>query len=252
VSGKKAKRAAKETVPDEVRKAVTALLGGGKAADLALFGRMVADLPEKNIDAAAQVAHALSTHRVSVEFDYYTAVDDLKPDDTAGADMIGTIEFNSACFYRYANVDLGQLLHNLVDENPVRSDEKLARTTLEAFIRASVAAIPTGKQNSMAAQNPPSFVMAVVRESGPWSLANAFLQPARPDATGDLVGKSIDQLDDYWGRLTRMYGTKGIVGTWYVALDAGGVKHLGKACDFDALVESLMAKVSFATGGASA
>src|SRR5207244_1071238 len=83
-----------------------AKLNGTRAADLALFGRMLADLQDDSIDAAAQVAHALSTNKVSVEFDYYTAVDDLKPDDTAAADMVGTVEFNSACYYRYANVNL--------------------------------------------------------------------------------------------------------------------------------------------------
>ena len=67
---------------------------------------MLADMPEKNQNAACQVAHAISSHSVEREFDFYTAVDDLKPDDTAGADMMGTVEFNSACFYRYAVVDL--------------------------------------------------------------------------------------------------------------------------------------------------
>src|SRR6185503_11754224 len=102
----------------------------------------LADLPERNISAACQVAHALSTNKVSMEFDYYTAIDDRKPDDTAGADMIGTVEFNSACFYRYANLDVDQLRANLGD------DTALARQTVEAFVRASVSAIPTGKQNS--------------------------------------------------------------------------------------------------------
>lgn len=97
-------------------------------------------------------AHAISTHKVAVEFDYFTAVDDLQPSSEIGASMIGTVEFNSACFYRYANVNAKLLLDNL------GGDEKLGRKTIEAFIRSSVAAIPTGKQNSMAAQNPPSFV----------------------------------------------------------------------------------------------
>src|SRR5918912_1293514 len=99
---------------------------------------MLADLPERNSDAACQVAHALSTNKVAMEMDYYTAVDDLKPDDTMGADMIGTVEFNSSCFYRYANVDLGQLERNL------QNDQELARRTVEAFLRAAVEAIPTG------------------------------------------------------------------------------------------------------------
>ncbi len=236
----KGKRDAKADTPPTLRDAVEKLLDGGKAADVALFGRMLADLPEKNIDAACQVAQALSTNKVSIEFDYYTAVDDIKPKDTMGADMIGIVEFNSACFYRYANVDLDQLAKNL------NGDEALARKTLEAFIRASVTAIPTGKQNSMAAQNPPSFIMAVVRERGLWSLANAFLNPARADATGDLIRKSLERLDHYWGSLNRMYGTEGISGNWFVGLQAEGLKHLRTSvANFDDLVKAVMAKINF-------
>lgn len=205
---KEEKKSGKEAIPAEVRNTFLQVLDGGKAADIGLFGRMLADLPDKNVDAACQVAHAISTHKVSVEFDYYTAIDDLKPDETPGADMIGTVEFNSACFYRYANVDLDQLVANLDD------DEELARKTLEAFLRAAVEAIPTGKQNSMAAQNLPSLVMAVARNSGLCSLANAFVQPVRPDSEGDLVRNSITALDAFWGKLARMYGSAGVAGTW--------------------------------------
>ena len=74
---------------------------------------MIADRPDWNVDAACQVAHAVSTNRVAVEFDFYTAIDDLKKNDTAGSDMMGTIAFNSACFYRYLVVDIGDLVKNL-------------------------------------------------------------------------------------------------------------------------------------------
>lgn len=217
----RSKKEAQKEIPDEVRKAVEAILDGGKAADLALFGRMIADLPDKSCDAAAQVAHAISTNRVSPEFDYYTAVDDLNPKADTGAGMIGTVEFNSACFYRYSNVDLAQLANNLKD------DRDLATRTLEAFIRASIEAIPSGKQNSMAAQNPPSFVMAVVRRAGLWSLANAFLRPVAADENNDLAKKSIGRIDQYWGALTRMYGTSAIGGVNFVAIDPPETPNLG-------------------------
>jgi len=219
-SAKQAKKAGKDAIPPAVGKAMEGVLNGGKAADLALFGRMLADLPDRNIDAACQVAHALSTNKVSMEFDFYTAVDDLKPDDTAGADMLGTVEFNSACFYRYANVDLGALLKNL------DGDLELARQTVEAFLRASVLAVPTGKQNSMAAQNPPSLVMAVVRERGLWSLANAFVKPVAPNKDGDLVGRSVQALDSYWGKLTTMYGAKQLHGIWAASMEDVKTTHL--------------------------
>jgi CRISPR system Cascade subunit CasC len=175
-------------------------LDGGGAADLALFGRMLADLPEKNIDAAAQVAHAISTHEVTTQFDYYTAVDDLKPEETAGADMIGTVEFNSACYYRYANVDLDQLRSNL------KNDWELAVNTVAAFVQASIEAIPTGKQNSFAAHNPPALIVALLRRRGSWSLANAFLKPVRPGRDGDLVCASARALDEHWKELVDLYG----------------------------------------------
>ena len=218
----KSKKEAQKEVPVEVRRQVEALFDGGKAADLALFGRMIADLPDKNRDAAAQVAHAISTNRVSPDFDYYTAIDDLNPRQETGAGMIGTVEFNSACFYRYSNVDLKQLSSNL------KHDQDLARRTLEAFLRASVEAIPSGKQNSMGAQNPASFVMTVVRRAGLWSLANAFLKPVEPDEEDDLVKRSIARIDRYWGTLTRMYGACGIEGVHFAAIDAGRTSNLGE------------------------
>jgi len=200
-------------------KALTDALDGGKAVDLALFGRMLADRPELNVDAASQVAHALSTNKVSTEFDFFTAVDDIKPQDTAGADMLGTVEFNSACFYRYSNLDLTQLARNL------QGDEELARTALEAFLRASISAVPTGKQNSMAAHNPPSLVYIMVRENGLQNLANAFVRPVRAGAD-DLVTNSVAALDAYCGRLATMYGTESVRGAWLCTLDGQKLQHL--------------------------
>jgi CRISPR system Cascade subunit CasC len=214
------KKAGAEAVPAEVRKALLEVLNGGRAADLALFGRMLADLPEKNIDAASQVAHAISTNKVSMEFDFYTAVDDLRPEDTQGSDMLGTVEFNSACFYRYANIDVEQLKKNL------ESDEELAHKTIAAFMRAAVTAVPSGKQNSMAAQNPPSFVFVVARDAGLWSLVNAFVKPVRPTQDGDLIENSVQALDEYWGQLATMYGDEQIRGKWVASLTPNGLTHL--------------------------
>lgn len=201
LKGKKpAKDQAKKAITDSARKQLENALDGARSADIALFGRMLADLPQGNVDAASQVAHAISTHQVTADFDYYTAVDDRKPEDTAGADMIGTVEFNSACFYRYANIDVGQLEKNL------GGDKGLAVATVRAFLRASRDAIPTGKQNSFAARNLPSFVFAVVRESGFCSLANAFVRPVRPRGEEDLVQISIDSLTRHWNDLATIYG----------------------------------------------
>lgn len=231
---KKAKKANKAALSKEVQQALLNALDG-RSADVALFGRMLADLPDKNVDAASQVAHAISTHRVATEFDFYTAVDDLKPDDTAGADMLGTVEFNSACFYRYSNIDVDQLIENL------GGDVDLARATVEAFLWASIHAIPTGKQNSMAAQNPPSFVMAVARDRGLWSLANAFVNPVAPAHDGDLIERSVDALEAYWSNLVRVYGGE-LRGTWCINVnprELGPLEEL-RVDTFEELVDAVV------------
>lgn len=171
------------------------------APDIALFGRMLADKTELNIDAACQVAHAISTHRVNMEMDFYTAVDELQKadeDEGAGAGMMGFTNFNSSCFYRYACIHFDQLVENL------GKDTDLARRTVEGFLRAAIDAIPTGKQNSFAAQNPTSLAVALVREDGKsWNLANAFEEPVRARRETGIIVPSIEALDSYWSELTR-------------------------------------------------
>ncbi|MBN2002691.1 MAG: type I-E CRISPR-associated protein Cas7/Cse4/CasC [Anaerolineae bacterium] len=179
------------------------------APDIALFGRMLAEKPDLNLDAACQVAHAISTHRVTMEMDFFTAVDELLQEDEenteTGAGMMGFTGFESACFYRYARLDWGQLLKNL------DGDVALARRTVEAFLRA-VEAIPTGKQNTFAAHNPPSFRLAVAREGGfAWSLANAFEKPVHPRGDSGLVTPSVEALEKYWSeQLLAVYGADSI------------------------------------------
>lgn len=206
-SGKGRKKASKVAIPKDIQEATLKALDGSRAADLALFGRMLADLPERNIDGAAQVAHAISTHAVQFEYDYYTAVDDLNPADETGAGMIGTIEFNSATFYRYTNLDVSELAKNL------GGDQELVTEAVRAYAQAFVTAIPTGKQNSFAAQNPPSAALAVLREHSRWSLANAFVQPIGLSDPRGLMQASIEEMIGYLDRLTGMYGDKGIVAT---------------------------------------
>jgi CRISPR system Cascade subunit CasC len=228
---------------EEVHKELGKEFKGGitSAPDVALFGRMLASKTgiDIHVDAACQVAHALSTHKVGIEFDFFTAVDDLQPKEETGAGMMGTVEFNSACFYRYANVDVEQLKSNL------GNDEELAKRTIEAFLRAFVAAIPTGKQNSMAAQNPPSFIFAVVREGGLWSLANAFVTPVRADGKDGLVVKSREALEKYWERISAVYGDSAIRAKCAVSVDAGK-SSLPDAGSFEGLIKSVMAGVAFA------
>jgi len=203
-----------KTMAELVAPLIKETRGRTSAPDIALFGRMLADQPELGLEAACQVAHAISTHRVTMEMDYYTAVDDLLQDDEAGAGMVGFTGFNSACFYRYARISWDQLVDNL------NRDQALARRTVEGFIRAAIAAVPSGKQNSMAAHNPPSLVLGVVRNNGMgWSLVNAFEKPVYPKSSSGLIEPSVERLDSYWGRLCEVYGQDSITAAAALPLD---------------------------------
>lgn len=197
---KKTKKEAKASLPPEIVKEAKALLNGQKAVDVAMFGRMLADMPGVNQDAACQVAHAISTHKVEREFDYFTAVDDKAEKGEPQVEMISQNEFNSATFYRYAVIDAAKLVKNLQD------DKQLALTGIRAFVQAMARAIPTGKQNTFAAHNPPSFVGVVLRHASPFNLANAFEKPVWPKADKELTSLSVAELAKHDAQLTAFYG----------------------------------------------
>jgi CRISPR system Cascade subunit CasC len=232
----KAKKQAAQGIDPEIRKTLDKVFDGGKALDVALFGRMLADLPEKNQNAACQVAHAISTHAVEREFDFYTAVDDLKPEDTAGADMMGTVEFNSACFYRYAVVDWAKLNENL------QGDGDLPAKGLRAFLEGFVIAEPTGKQNTFAAHNPPEFVLATVRRNtAPRNLANAFETAIRP--RDGLTRKSAEALLAKAKTLQAAYG--GEVAAFALDLTGAELADVAQPVpSLQALLDAVMAEVA--------
>ena len=236
-AGKAKKDAARQADPD-LKKALDKIFDGGKAIDLALFGRMLADMPEKNQDAACQVAHAISTHPVEREFDFYTAVDDLKPEDSAGADMIGTVEFNSACFYRYALVDWGKFVENL------QGDAALAKTGLHAFLEGFVLAEPTGKQNTFAAHNPPEFVVISVRHNtAPRNLANAFETAVRVKKDESLTKVSAAKLAEKAKVFQAAFG--GEEKTFVLNLAGAAIDGFGLTVP---TLEQLLSKVQEAVG----
>lgn len=135
--------------------------------EIALFGRMVANAPDINVDAACQVAHAISTHAATVEHDYYTAVDDFAPEDNAGAGMLGTIEYTSATLYRYATIAVDRLTENL-------GTREAALAASRAFVDAFVRSMPTGKQNTFGNRTPVDAVVVQVRRGQPVNLVGAF------------------------------------------------------------------------------
>ena len=247
--GKKKSKKDQDLFQDACKAIAKEFKSGTKAADIALFGRMMAEQPGANIDAACQVAHAISTNKVSMEMDYYTAVDDLSPKEETGAGMLGFTGFNSSCFYRYATIDLDQLKENLSE------DTDLADKAVKAFLCASVSALPTGKQNSMAAHNPPDAIFAVVRQSGtPVSLANAFCKPVRPGYDSDLMTASIKELDAYWGRLTKVYGAEGVAAKAICTIPDVELESLADAQkdSFKTVVEAVMDALKSAPNGEAA
>ncbi len=169
------------------------------AADIALFGRMLADDPGYNREAAAQVAHAITTHRVTVEDDYYTAVDDLKrPSEDAGAGFLGEAAFASGVFYLYVCVDRALLLRNLGG-----TDAALAATALGALTQAAATTAPRGKQNSFAAHGRAQYVLAERGDAQPRTLAGAF---SKAVSGGDLVEDSVAALLAFRAALDAAYG----------------------------------------------
>ena len=136
--------------------------------DIALFGRMLADDPSLNEDASSQVAHAISTHAIESEFDFYTAVDDLAPEDNAGAGMLGTLEYDSSTLYRYANIALHDFYKQLGDKEEVIDAVKL-------FVEAFVKSMPTGKINSFANQTLPQAVVVSLRSDRPINLVLSLI-----------------------------------------------------------------------------
>lgn len=167
----------------EVKKA----LSNDNSLDLALFGRMVADDPSLNVDAACQVAHAISTHAIVPEFDFFTAVDDQQAEDTSGSAMMGTIEYNSSTLYRYANINVDELINNL-------GSVELAIKGIELFIKDFALVMPTGKENTFANKTLPKYVMITVREDTPVNLVSAFENPIK--SHDGYVQESIDRFEN--------------------------------------------------------
>lgn len=169
-------------------------------ADIAMFGRMLADTPKFNREAAVQVAHAITTHGATAEDDYYTAVDDLKsrdePDD-AGAGFVGLQEFGAGLFYLYICVDRDLLLKNLGGNEDVRD------SALEALVEAAATVAPKGKQASFASRARALYVLAEIGTAQPRSLAAAFLKPIRGHDQG---ASSIKALMAFRERLDKAYG----------------------------------------------
>ena len=210
-------------------KAVKKIFKEEHAVDIALFGRMVADDTDLNVDAACQVAHAISTHAAENEYDFFTAVDDEKSrseeEEDAGAGMMGTVEVSSATMYRYATVNLDMLVENL-------GDGGAALRALEVFIKGFCLSMPTGKQNTFANRTLPETIVISIRDDQPISLVGAFEKPV-PEASGTgYADRSVGELARYAETIEKNYGLRPL-SSFVVALkDSDAVSSLGERVPF--------------------
>ncbi|MFL0503362.1 type I-E CRISPR-associated protein Cas7/Cse4/CasC [Kocuria rhizophila] len=225
------------------KKEAQELLDTEHAVDVALFGRMVADDAALNVDAAVQVAHALGVHAAVPDFDYYTAIDDMERlDEQTGAGMIGTLEMMSSTVYRYATLNVDQLVENLGSvDAAVRAAEAFAATFIES--------LPSGKQNTFAAHSLPELVSVAVRDRRPVSYANAFEKPVEVDEGGNRRVAATAALA---GEARGVAETYGMVPQheWVMAVPAlrDSADGLGEGLTQKELVENVGAAVRNAAG----
>ncbi|MFI6288350.1 type I-E CRISPR-associated protein Cas7/Cse4/CasC [Streptomyces sp. NPDC051018] len=204
------------------------------SVDIALFGRMVADSADFNVDAAVQVAHAISVHRVDMESDYYTAVDDKNTDAESGAGMIGTVDFNSATLYRYAALGVHQLAKNLGEG--LREDEprtEPVQRAVEAFVRGFLESLPTGKINTFGHHTLPDAVVVKLRTTRPISYVAAFEEPVT--ATGGHLREAAARLAEYIPAIERAYGDEETTLTWVLRVGPNTEKLAGLGTDTERL-----------------
>jgi CRISPR system Cascade subunit CasC len=211
-----------EALPKDKDLVKTVLRTADGAADIAMFGRMLADDPEFNRDAAVQVGHAITTHRAQAEDDYFTAVDDLKTKaDDSGAAHIGEHAFGSGVYYLYACVNCDLLLANL------RGDVELAVRSAEALAEALATATPSGKQNSHAHHPRAGYIRAETGTQQPRDLTGAFFEPVRETP---LLAKSVSALEEMATKLDHCYGpTCDASATMNVAAGSGSLAQIKAA-----------------------
>ncbi|RBM06840.1 type I-E CRISPR-associated protein Cas7/Cse4/CasC [Streptomyces sp. PT12] len=224
-----------------------ALVNTGHSVDIALFGRMVADATDLNVEASTQVAHALSVHAVDNESDYYTAVDDNNTDAEKGAGMIGTVEFNSATLYRYAALDVDQLHANL--GAGLREDEAPGtptRRAVEAFIEGFIASLPTGKINTFGNTTLPDAVIVKLRTKRPVSFVAAFEKPVAQDPeNGGFLAPSCERLARFVPDLEEKFGIDD-EGGWVLRVGSGtrALADLGTEVGLRELIDAVGAAVA--------
>lgn len=226
--------------PEELEKAM--IHNAPRSIDISMFGRMTTSAAFQDVHASVQVAHAISTNALETQFDYFTAVDDLKPaDEDAGAGMIGDVEFNSSTYYKYINIHWEKLLENL------GGDLEIATRAVAVLIEAAAFSQPSGKQNTFAAHNLPDFILATVSPRNvPTSYANAFINPAKQTSKTSLMDDSIAKLEKHIQTVQQTYPQ--LVGSAaYIATGETGVASAEKQANLLTLQQWVIQQITEAT-----
>lgn len=202
-----------------------------------LFGRMLAEIDDAGVDGAVQVAHALTTHETDVELDYFSAVDDVTAlwDDATGSGHMGHAEFSAGTFYRYATLDLRDLMANIGDEPAA------ARELTAAFLASFITSLPQAKKNSTAPHTIPDLVHIAVRTDRPLSYAAAFEKPVQASPQGGFADISRTRLDEYAQAANTLLGTRSILTSGWASLETKDLTGLGERRDsFDDLIATAL------------
>lgn len=214
------------------------------AADIALFGRMVANDHSLTVEAASMFSHALSTHKADSEIDFFTAVDDLQREEESGAAITGTLEFNSATYYRFAALNLDMLAD--ADHLGAMTHEQ-RQSVVRAFIEATIKAMPVARKYTMNGNTVPVYVLGVVREKGhPIQLVNAFENPVPYSKKGFVIesikraNAEFSDLKDTWG-VDSVFAKAVVKGTLKEEIK----ESLGsiETCFLDNLIDGMVAHV---------
>lgn len=190
------------------KKAIEKLIGKTPedAADIALFGRMVASKYTVKLEGAAMFNHALSTHKVDNDIDFFSAVDDWQPEEEVGAGHTSTLEFNSATYYRFAAINLDMLFDK---DHLACLDHEERKSVVNAFVKATLQAVPVARRNSMNGNVFPNYVLCVIREKGhPIQLVNAFEEPVF--SKNGIVKESIERLKKEYDGLEETWGIEAV------------------------------------------
>ena len=220
-----------------------ALIKLENSVDIAMFGRMVADMTDINVDAACQVAHAISVHAVDNEFDYFTAVDDRKQDaNESGAGMIGTVEFNSSTLYRYATIDVDQLHFNL-------GNAAATTAAVKAFVAGFARSVPTGKQNTFAHRTLPDAIMVRIRDTQPINMVGAFETPMRESSTDGRVKLAAAALAQHIRGVEGAYSERPVA-SWltHIGGQTAELADLALTVSFDELVTAVGEQIAARLG----